>query len=349
MKYVEWICRTLTGQLDFLCFMLDDPSRSIPVWFADLVALWNPKVRSILDAHSWEDIYTDPNISSRIVCETAHELALDALPPYSHPLAAAALLGSTLRVGTDGAPALEEHLHSPAQIRSLGLRSTEVLHHDLSLIKACQDLSNQKTIVVRHLGPFSLTGHLIEGRALWQPRFRALMFQYPAEARTLLARSSEAIIAWAKLMKNSGVEYVYIEEPWANLIGPEDQAVFIVPWLENIVKQVPDIKFILKAPGMDGEITRFKKAGVWGWFPDLHTNAALIREQSHWSLPIVGPFDAGRLLSPLPVIHQSVGRFIELFGPGDFIVSLSSVPLPHSDIRHLRAFVDAVKSFQVNS
>lgn len=331
-----------------LPMFLDQPS-TVPVWFANHVGLWNPEFRSLLAELSWENIYEDLDLATRLVIDSANELALDAITPLTHPLAAAALLGSKLRFGTDGLPALNDHLHSPAQIRSLHLRSSDVLDYDLSLIKACQERSDKKSVVVRHLGPFSLTGHLIEGLSPWQPRFRALMFQYPAEARTLLARSTEAIIAWAKALKNTGVEYLYIEEPLADLIGPEDQMVFIAPWLEQIIKEVPEIRWILKVPGMDSEITRFKKAGVWAWFPDLHTPAGLLREQSHWSLPIVGPFDVGRLLSPVPVIHQSAGRFIELYGARDFIVSLSSVPLPHTDTRSLRAFVDAVKSFDVKA
>jgi uroporphyrinogen-III decarboxylase len=329
--------------------MLDDHSPSVPVWFADLIALWNPEVRTAVAEHSWEGIYSDIDIVTRLLIDKAQALHLDAITPFTHPLAAAALLGSKLRFGDDGAPALIEHLHSPAQIRSLHLHPTSLLHHDLTMVKACQELSDGRTMIARHVGPFTLTGHLIEGQASWQPRFRALMFQYPTEARTLLSRSTEAIVAWARAMKCIGVEYIFIEEPWAELIGPEDQLVFITPWLEQIVKQVPELNIILRVPGMDGEIGRFKKAGVWAWFPGLHTSVEQLREQSHWSLPVVGPFEVGRLLSAVPVIHQSVGRFIELYGARDFIVSLSSVPLPHTDIRSLHAFVEAVKSFEVKA
>jgi len=349
MKQLALNCRTFERSYDIQSPMLDDLTRSVPVWFADPVGLWNPRVRARVDERTWEGIYADVSIATEMVYESVQELQFDGITPFTHPLAAATLLGSKLRFGDHGAPALLEHLHSPAQIRSLHLHPISALQHDLLLVKACLDLSAGKTVIVRHVGPFSLTGHLIEGDAPWQPRFRALMFQYPAEARTLLARSTDAIVAWARAVKATGVDTIYIEEPWAELIAPEDQMVFIMPWLEQILRQVPDIKFIFRVPGMDGEIGRFKKAGVWAWYPDVHTSANQLREQSHWSLPVVGPFEVGRLLSTVAVIHQTVGRFIELYGSRDFIVSLSSVPLPHTDMRNLRALVDAVKSFEVKA
>ncbi len=282
--------------------------------------------------------------------ESARRWQLDAITAPTHSMAAAKLLGLKTGYVADGKHCLEGHLHSPQQIRSLHVRSDgEALSEEIRRTKAIINDPDQRAAVVRHVGPLTLAGHLIEGEAPWQPRLRALLFQYPTEARTLLTQAAGAIAAYGKHIQLAGAHALYIDDAWSSLLGPEDQSVFVLPYLERIVKSLAPFPVIVKASGLDAYAEHLRKAGIAAWMPDMHTSAHDIRNQTMHSLTLLGPFDPGRLLSPIPVIKQAVGRLVESYGERDFIVSLASCPLPHTDPKHLQTFVEVAKNVTMQS
>jgi uroporphyrinogen decarboxylase len=216
-------------------------------------------------------------------------------------------------------------------------------------IKAVTDDADQRAVVVPHVGPLTLAGHLIEGEAPWHPRLRALLFQYPTEARTLLTQAAGAILAYGRHIQRAGADALYLDDAWCAMLAPEDQSVFALPFIKQIVKGLAPFPVIVRAPGMDIHAEQLRKSGLSAWMPDMHTDASEIRNRTLHSLAILGPFEPGRLLSPIPVIKQAVGRLVEGYGERDFIVSLASTPLPHTDPRHLQAFVDAAKNISIQS
>lgn len=322
------------------------PAR-LPVWFEAHSGLYDTAFRAAKEEHGWSGLFGNPEVAAELSINSAQNLDLDGITAYTHPLSALTLLDLTPVLSDDGHPALESHIHSPAQIRAMHIHPPgTLLNHDADVLARIKEGSGNRTVIARHAGPFTLLGHIIEGKAPWHARLRALLFQYPSEARVLLTHAVGALIAWAQAMAAVGADALYLEESWASLVGPEDQAIFIVPWLENIVRRIAPLPVIIKAPTLDYEIGRFHKAGVAAWLPDQHTTSDRLREETHWSTALLGPFDAGRLLSTPPVIAQTAGRLVERYGDRDFIVSLASPPLPHTDVRNLKTLVDTIHAYK---
>jgi uroporphyrinogen decarboxylase len=334
----------------FLTVLNGTKTERLPVWFASHYGYWDAYLRSQLGSSTLQDTLTNTDAMIAQATESARRWQLDGVTAPTHVLAAAGLLGQSTHYSSDGTHVLNGHLHSPQQIRSLHVRmQTDVLTETSHRIEGTTERADQRAVIVPHMGPLTLAGHLIEGVAEWQPRLRALLFQYPTEARTLLTQAAGAITAYGRYIQPMGANALYIDEAWSSLLAPEDQSVFVLPYLERIVKSLAPFPVIVRAPGMDTHAAYLRKAGVSAWMPEMHTDALDLRNKTLHSLALLGPFDPGRLLSPIPVIKQAVGRLVELYGERDFIVSLASSPLPHTDPRHLHAFVEAAKHVSISS
>ncbi len=322
----------------------------LPVWFAEHYGYWDAEFRAALGTSTLPDLLSNSDAMVSQATGSSRRWQLDGVTAPTHHLAAAKLLGQATSYDVHGVHRLVGHLHSPQQIRSLHVRTgTDILSEESHRIKAVIDDADHRAVVVSHKGPFTLTGHLIEGTAEWQPRLRALLFQYPTEARTLLTQAAGAISAYGRHIQLAGADALYLDEAWSSLLGPEDQSVFALPYLERIVKSLAPFPVIVKAPGMDIHAEYLRKAGIAALMPDLHTDATDLRNKTLHSLALLGPFEPGRLLSPIPVIRQSVGRLVEWYGERDFIVSLASSPLPHTDPKHVQAFVEAAHNVALST
>lgn len=318
----------------------------LPVWFLGHCGYWDAHLRAALTS-PLQDTLSHNDTMCSLATESSRRWQLDATTVPTHHLAAAELLGQTTAYTAEGLHQLDGHLHSPQQIRALRLRMGQSTSDATYRTKAIADSADDRAIIVPHVGPFTLAAHLIEGDADWHPRFRVLLFQYPTEARTLLTQAAGAITAYGRHIQLAGADALYIDEAWSHLVGPEDQAVFILPYIERIVKSLAPFPVMVRSAGMDHHAEHLRKAGMAAWRPGLHSEPQELRTRTLHSLAMLGPFDPGRLLSPVPVITQSVGRHIEAFGERDFVVSLASDPLPHTDPRHLHAFIEAVQQYPI--
>lgn len=314
--------------------------KKIPIWLHGHCGAWYPPYRAYLQHHGAEKKYELSEPLHQLNQATSVGYGLEFYDEIVHPLSAARMLGMQPVCSKEGVIGFDELIHSPSQIQRLTVRDAE-----LENANAFEAERKDSMGVIRHVGPFTLTGYLIEGEAAWQPRLRALLFQYPSHARTLLQKSADAIIQWIHTLPTIQYKVLFIDEEWSFLLQPEDQDVFITPWLEYLIQKLPHIPILLRAPGLTREVKRFYKAGLTSYLPEMHANYDEIRQQTAYSMCIATPFDAGRLLSTPPVIKQTVGRFLETHGSEDILVTPNTAPLPHTSEAQIQAWIDAIHTF----
>lgn len=335
---------TLTPKDRFLSTLRGTMPDRLPIWFPGHCGFWDAHFRASITSTLQDTLSHNETICS-MAADSSRRWQLDATTVPTHLLAAAELLGQHAAYADDGSHQLQGHLHSPQQIRALHVRYADPDGDATRRVKIIADTAGDRAVIVPHAGPFTLSAHLIEGNADWHPRYRALLFQYPTEARTLLTQAAGAITAYGRHIQLAGADALYLDETWSHLVGPEDLAVFILPYIERIVKSLAPFPVVVRAPGMDSFVEQLRKSGLAAWHPGLHSDPGDLRNKTLHSLAFLGSFDPGRLLSPLPVVTHAAGRQIEAFGERDFVVSLASDPLPHTDPRHLHAFVEAIQQY----
>lgn len=312
----------------------------IPVWIPGHCGLWYPPYREYLQYHGADKKYQPTQGLLNLIKATSTDLGLLYYDVVSHPLAAGRCLGMEPSCSKEGTIGFEKQIHSPSDIHRLEVQQALKTSSELTQLQLESMIG-----IIRHVGPFTMTGYLIEGEAKWQPRLRTLLFQYPTLARILLQKSTDAIIQWFLSQPSYQSFVLYIDEAWSTLIQPEDQDVFITPWLEYLISKLPHIPILLKASGSDRSLKRYYQAGLSAYIPDMFSNYHYIKEQTAYSMTIAAPFDAGRLLSAPAVIKQTIGRFLESVGPEDLLVTLNSEPIPHTSLAQIRAWIEAIHAY----
>ena len=76
-------------------------------------------------------------------------------------------------------------------------------------------------------------------------------------------------------------------------------------------------------------------------------SAATAREMTGNKITLQGNFDPAKLLAPIPEIRKAVREMIDGFGPQKYIANLGHGITPNVPVDHARAFVDAVKEYEL--
>ena len=80
---------------------------------------------------------------------------------------------------------------------------------------------------------------------------------------------------------------------------------------------------------------------------DWCVSPATAREMTGNKITLQGNFDPAKLLAPIPEIRKAVREMIDGFGPQKYIANLGHGITPNVPVDHARAFVDAVKEYEL--
>ena len=89
------------------------------------------------------------------------------------------------------------------------------------------------------------------------------------------------------------------------------------------------------------------KNGASGLGIDWSCSARNARYLSGGNITLQGNYDPAKLLSPISKIKSDVHQMINDFGKERYIVNLGHGILPNIPVSHAKAFVDAVKEYQI--
>ena len=89
------------------------------------------------------------------------------------------------------------------------------------------------------------------------------------------------------------------------------------------------------------------KTGASGLGIDWSCSARNARYLSGGNITLQGNYDPAKLLSPISKIKSDVHQMINEFGKERYIVNLGHGILPNIPVSHAKAFVDAVKEYQI--
>ena len=127
---------------------------------------------------------------------------------------------------------------------------------------------------------------------------------------------------------------------------------------EKIIAQ-PYLLQIADALKDDAPVILFPK-GSWYALKDISESGAsgvgidwcitpqMARELTGNKITIQGNFDPSKLLGTIPDIKREVKQMIDAFGVQNYIANLGHGITPNVPVDNARAFVDAVKEYEVN-
>ena len=320
-----------------------------PVWMMRQAGRYLPDYIKLRDKYDFFTRCQTPELATEITLQPVDQIGVDAAIIFSDILVIPQAMGVEVLMEEGKGPLLPQTIKTQKDIDELITTGAEerlkYVMDALSLTK--KELNGRVPLIGFAGAPWTILCYMIEGKGskTWD---KAKQFAYtqPALAHQLLQKITDITIDYLKAQIKAGADTVQVFDSWAGSLSPEDFRIFAQPYLFQITDA-------LKHP-----VILFPK-GSWYALKDISNSSAsavgidwcitpqFARELTQNKITIQGNFDPAKLLAPIPEIKKAVKAMIDAFGPQRYIANLGHGITPNVPVDHAKAFVEAVKEYQL--
>ncbi len=137
-------------------------------------------------------------------------------------------------------------------------------------------------------------------------------------------------------------------DSWAGALSPADFKTYAQPYLVQIADALQhDAPVILFPKGTWYAMEDLSKTSAAGIGLDWCIDPTLAGKLAG-NKTLQGNFDPSKLLAPIPEIKKAVKEMIDGFGTQRYIANLGHGIMPNVPVDHAKAFVDAVKEYELS-
>ncbi len=324
-----------------------------PVWMMRQAGRYLPDYIKLKEKYDFFTRVQTPELAAAITLQPVDQVGVDAAIIFSDILVIPQAMGLEVLMEEGKGPALPETIKNKADIDALITSDVEEsLHYVLDTLRLTKKELNGRVPLIGFAGaPWTILCYMVEGKGSknWD---KAKQFAYtqPVLAHELLQKITTITIAYLKAQVKAGADTVQVFDSWSGVLSPEDFKLFAQPYLFQIADALKD----------DAPVILFPK-GSWYALKDISESSAaavgvdwcitpqMARTFTQNKITIQGNFDPAKLLAPIPEIKKAVKEMIDAFGIQHYIANLGHGITPNVPVDHARAFVDAVKEYQINT
>jgi uroporphyrinogen decarboxylase len=192
--------------------------------------------------------------------------------------------------------------------------------------------------------PFTLASYVVEGRGSKNYyHAKTLMFGDEGAWNTLMAKLSDAIVAYLNAQIAAGVSAIQLFDSWVGALSPSEYRRFVQPHVKGIFERLdPSVPHIHFGTGNPALYPLMREAGgdVIGldWRVDLGSMWDQLGD-----VAVQGNLDSAAVLAPRDVLMREASSVLESAGgrPGH-VFNLGHGIMPEADVDQVRALVDHV-------
>ena len=206
----------------------------------------------------------------------------------------------------------------------------------------CHELQGQAAILGFVGAPWTLATYLVEGQnSIHYSLIKRMAFCEPELLHQLLAKLAEAISIYALYQIRNGAEVVQIFDSWAGHLNPIDYATFVLPYQQQIIRQVkfiyPEVPLILCVHDSTALLPLIAQSGADVIHVDWTVRISQAR-QILGQLPVQGNLDPCILLGSSGLIQKRTLEVIQEAGIQGHIMNLGQGILPNTPEENVRCF-----------
>lgn len=318
-----------------------------PVWLMRQAGRYMPEYRTLRKRYSLWEMFHQPEIAVQVTCLPIELLDVDAAILFSDILVIAEALGLEVVFPDSGGPRIEPPVQTKDQVeRLIFLPVKEKLKYVFDTIKQVKKKISAPLIGFSG-GPFTVASYFIDSTSKNAfEQTRRWIKEDPATLHTLLAKITEATIAYLKEQVRSGADAIQIFDSWANILDDAEFPEFSLSYLGQILEAlktdgVPVILFCRGSSLRSEKISALKPDAI-GF--DWHLSMTELRKKVPEGIAVQGNFNPELLkFSPEQIISEVRQLLSSMQGKRGFIVNLGHGVMPDTPFEHVRCFVDAVK------
>ncbi len=323
-----------------------------PVWMMRQAGRYLPDYLKLKDRYDFFTRVQTPELACQITLQPVNQVGVDAAIIFSDILVIPQAMGVQVLMEDGKGPCLPKVIQIQKDVDALittgAAESLQYVYDALSLTK--KELNGRVPLIGFAGAPWTILCYMIEGKGskTWD---KAKQFAYtqPILAHQLLQKITTITISYLKHQAKAGADALQVFDSWAGCLSPADFKIFAQPYLFQIADALKDdVPVILFPKGSWYALKDISESSAAGVGIDWCITPQLARQLTGNKITIQGNFDPAKLLAPIPEIKKAVKEMIDAFGTQNYIANLGHGITPNVSVDNARAFVDAVKEYQIN-
>jgi uroporphyrinogen decarboxylase len=305
-----------------------------PVWLMRQAGRYMPQYQALRKKHSLWEMFHKPEVAAAITRLPLELLNVDAAILFSDILVIAEAFGLSIQFPEGKGPRIESFTTVEALT---AVPVEEALSYVLETIRIVKPTIDVPLIGFCG-GPFTVASYLTDAKS-W-------VKQDPTMLHALLAKNTDATIAYLKAQIKAGVDAIQVFDSWANLLDDAEFDQFSLFYLSKIVRaiDIPVILFCRDSSLRAEKLAALQPAAISF---DWHLPMADLRRKVPPSIAVQGNFPPEFLKQPREAIATGVNQLLDSMQDArGFIVNLGHGVLPDTPFENVRYFVESVRSFE---
>jgi len=323
-----------------------------PVWMMRQAGRYLPDYLKLKAKYDFFTRVQTPELATAITLQPVDQVGVDAAIIFCDILVIPQAMGVQVLMEEGKGPSLPNIIQTQKDIDALittgAEESLKYVYDALALTKS--ELNGRVPLIGFAGAPWTILCYMVEGKGskTWD---KAKQFAYtqPALAHQLLQKITDITIVYLKHQAKAGADTVQVFDSWAGSLSPADFKIFAQPYLFQIAAALKDeVPVILFPKGSWYALKDISESSAAGVGIDWCITPQMARELTGNKITIQGNFDPSKLLGTIPDIKREVKEMIDAFGVQNYIANLGHGITPNVPVDNARAFVDAVKEYEVN-
>lgn len=329
-----------------------------PMWIMRQAGRYLPEYHVVKGKRDFFECCRDAEIAAEITIQPIDHFdgLLDAAIIFSDILVIPQALGMEVEMVEGKGPSFPHPLRDVADVPALVSREVDVTKELAWAFKAITTTRHKLQGRVPLLGfcgaPWTLLVYMVEGGGTKMFRYaKEWIYKHPKESHAVLQKLATVAVDFLAHQVVAGAQMVQVFELWAEQLGPEEFAEFLLPYLKQIAAQLPgrlvELGVTEKIP-----VTVFAK-GAW-YALDALCDAGYNTVGLDWLYPpaqavevakgrvvLQGNLDPGAIYGSRESITRKVEAMIAGFGGGKqgYIINFGHGTHPFMDPENVRWFL----------
>lgn len=322
-----------------------------PVWMMRQAGRYLPEFMAIKHKYDFFTRCQTPELASEITVQPIRRFGMDAAILFCDILVIPQAMNIEVVMKPGIGPFVPNPVKTQQDVDKVVVPDIqEELGYVMNAIKATKDLLNNEIPLIGFAGsPWTILCYVIQGQGSKTfDKTKEFCFTNPTAAHQLLQKITDTTILYLKEKVNAGVDALQIFDSWGGLLSPTDYNEFSWQYINQIVEAVHQLAPVtVFGKGCWFALNQMAKSKASALGVDWTCSPENARYLSGGEITLQGNFDPARLLSPPTEIKKMVKKMIDDFGKDRYIANLGHGILPNIPIDNAKAFVDAVKEYQV--
>ncbi|MCF6348398.1 MAG: uroporphyrinogen decarboxylase [Flavobacteriaceae bacterium] len=322
-----------------------------PVWMMRQAGRFLPEFMKIRKKYDFFTRCRTPELASEITVQPIRRFGMDAAILFSDILVIPQAMNIEVEMKPDFGPYLPNPVRDQKGVDTVVVPDVDVeLDYVMQAIKATKEELNNEVPLIGFAGsPWTVFCYAVQGQGSKTfDKAKEFCFTNPVAAHQLLQKFTDTTIAYLKAKVKAGVDVVQIFDSWGGMLSPVDYQEFSWKYINQIIEALKDdAPVIVFGKGCWFALQEMAKSNASALGVDWTITAQNARYLSGGNITLQGNFDPSRLLSPPSEIKKMVHQMIDDFGKDKYIVNLGHGILPNIPLDNAKAFIDAVKEYNI--